>query len=170
MEFVAKVGKSHRNTTAAIPRQGYQVWHLVGTQGCGKGAFAQAAIDVIKSQGQSAVWLESGEINAQFDGNLDQVAQSVTVPLVVLLETNEWEIGEHPRYWVRGDRIIDLTHYSTSIQRRPGIDRMLVLAMLKQPTLSMDYLISQAKIQYSDLQRSMLNLTGIATQRAGGAA
>lgn len=151
-------------------RLGFEIWHLVGPHACGKSLFARQAVEVITSRGQTAVWLESGEMTEAFEGNPARVAEGLTVPLVILLEANDWELGEHPRYWMQGDRVIDLTHYATSIQRRPGLDRLLVLAMLKQPTLSMDYLISQAKTQYCDLQRSMLDLSGIATQRAGGAA
>ncbi|MGV3679693.1 MAG: hypothetical protein ACO1PM_08205 [Acidovorax sp.] len=146
------------------------VWHLVGPQGCGKGLFAAAAAQVITARRVSAVHLTADELVQEFSGNPERIAQYLNQPLVVLLETNLWEPGEHPRHWMRGDRLIDLTDYSATRDRRPGLDRLLVKAMLDHPCSSVNRLREEVKNQYSRLHRSMLDLSAIASQRPGGAA
>lgn len=151
-------------------RPGFHVWHLVGPQGCGKGLFAQAATEVIMARKAAAVTLSAWELEQEFAGNPARIAQYMRSPLVLLLETHMWEVGEHPRHWMRGDRLIDCTDYLTSRARRPGLDRLLVMAMLDKPTRGVDQLRSEVKEQYAGLARSMVNLSDLATQRPRGAA
>lgn len=118
----------------------------------------------------AAVTLSAWELEQEFAGNPARIAQYMRSPLVLLLETHLWESGEHPRHWMRGDRLIDCTHYAFTRNRRPGLERMLVKAMLDQPSRSVEALRTEVKAQYEGLRRSMLTLSAIATRRAGAAA
>lgn len=166
----AAAPSAHVCTTNQARRAGFQVWHLVGPQGCGKTLFAQAAIDVIMARNTAAVSLSAFDLQGEFSGNPARIAQYMSGPLVLLLDTHLWEPGEHPRHWVKGDRLIDLTDYASTRHRRPGLERMLVKAMLDQPTRSVEHLRTEVKAQYGSLARSMLDLSAIASRRPGATA
>lgn len=110
----------------------YKVWHLAGPPGCGKSMFAATAAEVINAHGGHARWFDTGTLRSYFDGNPERV-RDVYPDLTVLMIEDQAE-SSTPRYYMNGERIIDLSTYAESLQRRPALGTLLTLALLKNPS------------------------------------
>ncbi len=117
----------------------YVVWHLCGPQGCGKTTFAATARQVVQAHGGYAMDLDSHTFSCYFDGNPERVFDEVPQLTVLMLEDNTDRTGSgryRPSHYMRGDKVIDLSTYLTSIERRPEIGRVLVGTLLANPKWS----------------------------------
>lgn len=135
-------GTSHRGVT-------YNVWHLSGPQGCGKSMFAATAAEVINAHGGHARWFDADTLHSYFAGNPERV-RDVYPDLTVLMIEDHAE-SSAPRYYMNGERIIDLSTYAESLQRRPAVGKLLTLALLKNPTWRGIDAMLHVKVHYDRL-------------------
>lgn len=110
----------------------YKVWHLAGPPGCGKSLFAETAMQVIAEHGGHAVHICAEDLAALHGGNPERLIDQHPGTTVLIIEDNTESSA--PRHYMNGERIIDLSTYAVSIQRRPAVGKLLTLTLLKQPT------------------------------------
>lgn len=127
----------------------YAVWHLIGPQACGKSLFAAVAEQAVADQCGQALWLDVHTLERTYEGNPERVLDEYPGLTVLMVEDNAERTA--PRHYMQGDTVINLDGYTTAVQRRPQVGRLIASALLQNPTWSGQQAMLHVKVHYARL-------------------